>query len=44
MIRIINYFGGVSKYNTFMLEYKAKSKNEKGFWQQAREVKKNEFI
>lgn len=29
---------GEQRYNDLMLEYKEKSKNEKGFWQQAREI------
>ena len=34
-MKVIGYKG---KYNEIMEEYKIKSENEKGFWQQAREI------
>ena len=36
-------FWGVNKYNDLMLAYKQKGINEKGFWQQAREIR-NEWL
>lgn len=33
-----------SRYNELLERYKQQAITEKGFWQQAKEVKKNEFI